>query len=161
MGWFLDHFFGKKVECGVFTNDQLESLIKYHERGEQNGGQLGQDATRIMTGALKLDGRTIGNEMTRVVDLAPECCEKDIEKAIVVVQGIVVKWSAVKTIKIDDIVNEAFIQKIKGWSYSRIPVISKADVGIWNDNQSKWEDWDGTRIYGFLHTKVRVFSSLE
>lgn len=53
--------------------------------------------------------------------------EQDIEKAdVAVTQGIVVKWTSVKSVDIDDVVDAAFIKKIKSWSYSRIPVTGKS-----------------------------------
>jgi hypothetical protein len=67
---------------------------------------------------------------------------------------MIVKWSAVKTVNIDEVVDEAFLKKIKSWSYSRIPVIGKPSKEI-SERSSKQSDWEGTRIYGFLHIKVR------
>jgi metal transporter CNNM len=84
-----------------------------------------------------------------------ELTEKDVEKAdILVVHGMIVKWSAVKTANIDEVVDEAFLKKIKSWSYSRIPVIGKSSKEI-SERSSKQSDWESTRIYGFLHIKVR------
>lgn len=158
IAWLLDTLFSRKAQPGIFTNDQLEELVRCHDRSEKQGGQLGQDATRVAIGALKLESRTIGAEMMRVIDPIPEGVEMDIEKAeVIVANGLVVKWSAVKTINIDEAVDDAFLQKIKSWSYSRLPVISKADIGLWVENEKRpavHEDWDGTRIYGFLHTRV-------
>jgi len=122
-------------------------LIKHHEISEKHGGFLGQDATRIMLGALNLDSRKIGGEIARIPEVQSED-EKDIEKAdLVIVHGMIVKWSAVKTIYIDEPVDENFVKKIKDWSYSRIPVIGRPE------GDSKLE---GKKIFGFLHIKVRL-----
>lgn len=151
----LDKIWDKTTDFGVFTNKELEHVIKYHERSEKHGGQLGQDATRVMTGALKLDSRTIAMETVKTVELPDdEGSEKDVEKAVVIVQGMLVKWSTVNTVDIDEEVNEAFIRKIKGWSYSRIPVISKPEIGFWSGKMKNGEDYDAFRVYGFLHIKV-------
>jgi len=83
--------------------------------------------------------------------------EKDVEKAdVLLVHGMIVKWSAVKTVNIDEVVDEAFLKKVKSWSYSRIPVIGKPSKES-NERSSMQSDWEGTRIYGFLHTKVLRF----
>lgn len=158
IAWLLDTLFSQKAQPAIFTNDQLEELIRYHDRSEKQGGQLGQDAARVAVGALNLESRTIGAEMMRIIDPVPEGVEMDIEKAeVIVAHGLVVKWSAVKTINIDEAVDDVFLRKVKGWSYSRLPVISKADIGLWVENENKptsHENWDGTRVYGFLHTRV-------
>jgi metal transporter CNNM len=166
IAWLLDRICGRKDACSIFSNDQLEELIRYHDRSEKRGGQLGQDATRIAIGALRLESRTIGAEIMRVVDPVPENCEKDIEKAeVIVTSGLVVEWSLVKTVNIDDIIDRAFIKKVKSWSYSRIPVISKAEISAWVGNEKEMpimpgelEKWEGTRIHGFLHIRVSLLS---
>jgi hypothetical protein len=161
IAWILDTLLGKKPQCAIFTNEELEELIKYHDRSERRGGQLGEDAARVAMGALKLESRTIGSEIMRAIPPVPENCEMDIEKApIIVTHGLIVKWSSIKTINIDDLVDDAFLNKVKDWSYSRIPVISKAEIAPWVDDeknlQQQIEDWDGTRIYGVLHTRVSL-----
>jgi len=64
LAWILDGVAGKEDKHGIFTNEQLAILIKYHERAEKHGGMLGPDATRIILGALDLDGRRIGGMYT-------------------------------------------------------------------------------------------------
>ena len=55
-----------------------------------------------------------------------ELTEKNVEKAdVLVVHGMIVKWSAQKTVNADDVVDVAFLKKVKSWSYNRIPVIGK------------------------------------
>lgn len=167
IAWFLDTVFGKGEQdrSGIFSNNQLEALIRHHDETEKKGGHLGPDAARVAIGALKLDSQTIGAETMRAISPEPENGETDIEKAEVIVShGMIVKWSAVKTIKIDESVDLAFLKKVKLWGYSRIPVISKADVGPWGEDEKNLQggidDWDGTRIYGFLHTRVSFCSYL-
>lgn len=128
-------------------------LLKYHERSEKHGGMLGQDALRVMLGALSLDSRRIGGDIARIPKTNYVEDEKDIEKAdFVVVQGMIVKWSAVKTVNINDPVDKTFIKKVKSWSYSRIPVIGESQPKIGkNSGQTCWE---GKKIFGFLHIKV-------
>lgn len=107
----------------------------------------------VVLGALNLDGRRID----RVVDVSEQPSngdETDVEKAeFSIVQGMIVKWWAVKTIDINEAINQGFIDKIKGWSYSRIPVIGKSE-----GKAAESEIWEGTKIFGFVHIKVRVCS---
>jgi metal transporter CNNM len=154
LSWLLDSSCGPCEERGIFTNDELAILIKYHERADKHGGQLGQDATRIILGALNLDARKIGGDITNTPEKTQAENEKDVEKAdVVVVQGMIVKWSAVKTVNINDAVDKAFIEKVKSWSYSRIPVIGN-DTN--DENNVRSLDWAGNKIFGFFHIKVRA-----
>lgn len=153
IAWCLDRVGGHRDAQELFTNEELGGLIRHHEKCEKNGGDLGQDTSRIMLGALKLDCRKIGGETTAVPE--PENRDQDLEKAdLVVVQGMIVKWSAVKAIRIDEHVDEAFIKKVRGWSYSRIPVIGNLGKGREGEVVGEWTH--GTQIHGFLHTKVRI-----
>ena len=116
-----------KYGDGLFNNDEMAGVIKYHQLSEQNGGTLGPDAARVMIGALSLDSREIGGDIA-VIPANNIEDEKDLEKAdLVVLQGLIVHWSAVKTIDVDDVVDEAFIAKVTGWSYSRIAVIGNPE----------------------------------
>ena len=153
LAWLLDHLSGSRDENGIFTNEEMAVLLKYHERSEKHGGMLGQDALRVMLGALKLDSRRIGGDIAIIPEKNYDEGEKDIEKAdLFVVQGMIVKWSSVKTVNIDDRVDMAFIKKVKGWSYSRIPVIGGPQPKI-GENYSQ-TSWEGKKIFGFLHIKV-------
>jgi len=108
----------------------------------------------VVLGALKLDGHRIDRVVPDVPKQVSDGDEKDVEKAeFSVLQGMIVKWCAVKTIDINEAINQEFIDKIKSWSYSRIPVIGKSEK-----KAAESEIWDGTRIFGFLHTKVSVCS---
>ncbi|KAF8853951.1 hypothetical protein BDZ45DRAFT_60775 [Acephala macrosclerotiorum] len=150
IAWCLDRVGGQRDALELFTNEELGGLIRHHEKREKNGGDLGQDASRIMLGALKLDSRKIGGEITAVPE--PENREQDLEKAdLVVVQGMIVKWSAVKVICIDERVDEALIKKVRSWSYSRIPVIGNLGKGREGEDVQEWTH--GTQIHGFLHIK--------
>jgi len=156
LSWLLDLLTSKtrKDEYGVFCNDDLGTLIKYHERSEKNGGKLGQDAGRIILGALNLDSRKIGGEIHMVPASGSEVSERDAEKAdLVVVQGMVVKWHMVKTININEKVDRSFMKKVRKWSYSRIPVIGRSEDQE-NRDAVDLSDWNGTKIFGFLHIKV-------
>lgn len=79
--------------------------------------------------------------------------ERDAEKAdLVVVQGMIVKWHMVKTININEKVDRSFM-KVRMWSYSRIPVIGQSEDQE-NRDVVDLSDWNGTKIFGFLHIKV-------
>jgi len=151
LGWILDNFGGKNDETGTFTNGELESLIKYHERSEDNGGMLGQDASRVMTGALLLDSRKIGGDICSMPEI--ECDHvNDVEKAnIIVFNGIITRWSSVKTVDIDEAVDEHFLAKLKSWSHSRVPVIGTCVVDELPNGNSRWQ---GKEIFGFIYLKV-------
>jgi metal transporter CNNM len=158
LAWVLDHLTGRRDKFNdIFSNDELGTLIKYHERSETHGGRLGPDAARVMLGALNVDSRKIGGEMSRTLEPVKEKSEKDIEKAeTVLFHGMTVGWDAVRTIDINQPVDRTFIDKVKSWSYSRIPVIGKSSERTRERDSSSsqnWEDED-TKIYGFLHTKV-------
>jgi len=139
----------------VFTSDQLAILIKSQEQSENNPiGRLGKDATRVLLGALNLDGRRIDRVVADPREQSFDGDEKDVEKAEhSVVHGMIVKWYAVKTIDINDPVDQDFIDKIRSWSYSRIPVIGKS-----GGRATQSQIWEGTKIFGFLHIKVRICS---
>ncbi len=154
LAWILDFFAGNRLQRNVFTNEELGTVIKYHQRSENHGGKLGHDATRIMLGALNLDSRRIGGELSSIPQAISTEGGKDLEKAdLVVVQGMIIRWSSVNTVDINEIVDESFIRKVKRWSYSRIPVIGKPKRLENRDYDT--ENWEGTQIFGFLHIKVR------
>jgi metal transporter CNNM len=156
LAWLMDQFASKsqKDEYGIFSNDDLAALVKYHERSQKNGGKLGQDTSRIMLGALNLDSRKIGGEIHMVPPSSTEESERDPEKAnLFVVQSMIVKWPMVKTINVNDKVDKAFIRKIRMWSYSRIPVVGESE-GEENRRSFDSSSWNGTKIFGFLHVKV-------
>lgn len=153
LAFLLDTLSGNKGKHEIFTNDEMAALIKYHERSENHGGSIDRDTSRIMLGALNLNSRKVGGNISRI----PEDVEdekftsQDVEKAdLVVSHGMIVPWSAVKTIGIDEPVDGAFIQRVKSWSYSRIPVIDGS-----GGNSIEAQSWEGKRIFGFLHIKVR------
>lgn len=151
LAWLLDHLPTTKDDLGVFTNDQLAVIIKHHDRSEKHGGVLGQDAIRVMLGALKLDNRTIGGNTISTPDQSANKHDKDIERGEAAgIPETTVKWSAVKTVDINDTVDEEFMRMITSWSYTRIPVIGKHEMGA-----NRPEHWKGTEIFGFLHIKVR------
>lgn len=156
--WLLDKIHTKKDEYGIFKNNELAAVIQYHEESKKRGGKLGQDTARIMTGALKLDSVSIDGNTPQTPDSSSEDSEEDLEKAnSAFCQRIIVKWSVVKTVDINDVVDEAFIKKVQGWSYSRIPVIGKPGKGNSKESFSLDAAWEGTEVYGFLH--IRVCSS--
>lgn len=160
LAWCLDRIAGQKDQLELFTNEELGGMIRHHESAEKHGGALGQDTSRIMLGALKLDGRKIGGEIAAVP--MPNNADQDLEKAnLIVVEGMIVKWSAVKAVNIDDPVDEAFLAKIQGWSYSRIPVIGSAGKEREGELPDDLEWTQSTQIYGFLHIKVRACQVLS
>lgn len=157
LAWVFDSVAGRKHGHGLFTNDEIAAVIKYHELSEQNGGTLGLDAARVMLGALRLDARKIGGDIALIPEKSTDD-EKDLEKAdLVVLQGLIVHWEAVKIINIDDVVDEAFIAKVGGWSYSRIPVIGDPEPNEMQDDPAATSyGWEGKQIFGFLHVKVSI-----
>jgi metal transporter CNNM len=153
MGWLLDKLQTKKDRVGIFTNDELQAVIQYHEQSEKRGGKLGQDAARIMRGALKLDSQRLSGDSRKATQPATD--EEDVEKADSAVnQGTIVKWDAVKTVDINDTVDEAFIKKVQSWSYSRIPIIGKRPRANEDGRDSEAETWEGRVVFGFLYAKV-------
>lgn len=154
LAWFLDHIRNiKQDNVALFTKDELASIIKYHERSEKRGGELSRDAVRIVLGTLYNEGRKVGEEI-REYSKSSSGSEKDVERAeIPSSQGLIVKWSAVKSVNINDTVDVAFIQKVKGWCYTRIPVIGERQT----ENNAKGASevhWRCKTIYGFLHVNV-------
>ena len=135
-------------------------LFRSHEKSEKHGGSLGQDTVRVMLGALSLDGHRIGANFSPFPEAQSNGSKEtgsDVEKAdLVIVHGMVVNWSAVKTVDIDEPVDKAFIKKIKSWSYSRIPVVGEAQVeqAEPGSNQMGNTSWDAKKVFGFLHVKV-------
>jgi len=155
IAWLLDGLGARrKDELGVFTNEQLAVIIKQHEKSERRGGDLSSDASRIIVSVLNNDGREIGCETARVPQRS-EDSSKDVEKGSAdMTQGMIVRWSAVKTVDMNEIVDKAFIRKVLAWSYSRIPVVSKQQVNNDNSNSGRRSERDGAQIFGFLHIKV-------
>lgn len=151
----LDTIAGRTAVHGIFTNDEMAAIIKYHEQSENNGGMISPDAARVMLGALSLDSRKIGGDIAMIPDKNTDD-EKDVEKAdLVVLHGLIVHWSGVKTIDINDVVDENFIAKINTWSYSRFPVIGDPQShNLRGDPAATNYRWRGKQIFGFLHVKV-------
>jgi hypothetical protein len=158
ISWLMDRITSRKDNYGIFTNDQLGALIKYHERSAKRGGQLGPDTSRIVVGALSLESCRIGGATAKLPNPTSSGNEKDVEKAeLTAGQDMIVSWRAVKTININESVDKAFIKKIKSWAYSRIPVIGESCTGKESENHPMAPDgWEGTKIFGFLHIKVSV-----
>jgi len=158
ISWLMDRITSRKDNYGIFTNDQLGALIKYHERSMKRGGQLGPDTSRIVVGALSLESCRIGGATAKLPNPTSSDNEKDVEKAeLTAGQDMIVSWRAVKTVNINESVDKAFIKKIKSWAYSRIPVIGESCTGKESENHPMAPDgWEGTKIFGFLHIKVNV-----
>lgn len=157
LGWLLDKSRTKKDRVGIFTNDELQAIIQYHEQSEKRGGRLGQDTARIMLGALKLDSQRLGGDKRQMSQSVK--VEQDVEKADSIAgEELIVPWSAVKTIDINDTVDDAFVKKVQSWSYSRIPVIGKVPPTSNHGKPSdETEGWEGNQVFGFLHIKVSLF----
>lgn len=154
LAWVLDNLgVGHRDELGVFTNEQLAIIVKHHDQTENRGGELSPDATRIILGVLDSDHREIGGEIARIPQ-SSEDSGNDVEKADpFTTRGMIVKWSAVKSIDINEVVDKVFIDKILSWSYSRIPVVGRPHKHESNAFR-KVTRWEGTQIYGFLHIKA-------
>ncbi|KFZ20741.1 hypothetical protein V502_03020 [Pseudogymnoascus sp. VKM F-4520 (FW-2644)] len=162
LSFVLDRLTLPKERGYMYTSEQLAVLIRLHERQEKHGGHLGPDAGRVARGAIDLDGRTLEKsplgafyDNKSITDGAG-----DPEKAYHTTSDIIVPWSAVKFIRIDDPVNEQFITKIKQFSYSRIPVVGNKDLLAIapTDNGNAPSD---QRIFGFLHIKTLLGLDLQ
>ena len=106
-------------------------------------------------GVLNNDERRIGGDVSKIPESNFEDPGNDLEKAKpIVTRGMIVKWSAVKTIDINEVVDQLFIQKVMSWSYSRIPVVGKLDVEQNGIKMQAGSDWEGRQVFGFLHIKV-------
>jgi len=107
---------------------------------------------------LSLESCRIGGATAKLPNPTSSDNEKDVEKAeLTAGQDMIVSWRAVKTVNINESVDKAFIKKIKSWAYSRIPVIGESCTGKESENHPMAPDgWEGTKIFGFLHTKVSV-----
>ena len=156
IAWCLDKIVLPRPERDMYSQEELSQLIKLHERREKHGGKLGPDPGRIMRGALELDGRTM-KEPYATADLADGITttaeQWDLEVANSGRTGVIVPWAAVKYVKIDEEVDDIFVKKLKGWAYSRIPVVGDNEVAT-KPEGTGFEDWDGKRVFGFLHIKV-------
>jgi metal transporter CNNM len=148
----LDKMAPPKENRDIYTNDQLSVLMKFHERAEKHGGDLGPDAGRIIRGALEMDGRTIGTAYRHLLGKSRSGGHQqfDVEKGYYGKPTVIIPWSAVRYVDINEEVNADFITKVRNWSYIRIPVIGTLGRGTKRIEVS----WDGWCIFGFLHIKV-------
>lgn len=162
LSFVLDKLTLPKERSSMYTAEQLAVLIKLHERQEKHGGHLGPDAGRVARGALDLDSRTLEKSSLGAFYDDKNIADNtaDPEKADHITSDIIVPWSAVKFIRIDDPVNEQFIVKIKQLSYSRIPVVGNEDLLTLapTDDGNASND---QRIFGFLHIKVGIAPQSE
>ena len=151
----LDKVAGRSDGNGMFTREEIAAVIKYHDLSDNSNGTIGPDAARIMLGALNLDSRKVGGDIAMVPAKNTDD-EKDVEKAdLIILQGLIVHWSDVKTVNIDDVVDEDFVAKVNSWSYSRIPVIGNPEShSAQSDPVAMDYRWEGKQIFGFLHIKV-------
>ena len=160
----LDTIAGHNGGHGLFTNEEMAGIIKYHELTANKGGGIGSDAARVMLGALNLDSRKVGGDITLVPESNSDD-EKDVEKADLIIRhGLVVRWPDVKSVNIDDIVDENFMTMVNSWSHSRIPVIGDPESHeIEGDPATAIYRPEGKLIFGFLHVKVSKirFSTLN
>jgi metal transporter CNNM len=115
----------------------------------------------VMLGALCLDGHKIGANFspfpeTRSTGFNDKDSDVEKEADLAIVNDMIVNWSAVKTVDIDEPVDKAFIKKVKSWSYSRIPVVGEAQVERSEPfkSPSLHSSWDAKKVFGFLHIKV-------
>lgn len=155
LAWLLDSLGSvHRDEPGKFTNQQLAVLIKHHEDLGDGEGHLSTDAARIILGVLNNDQREVGGEISKPA-LRYDQSSEDMEKgSIQITRGIIVKWSAVRTVDIEEIVDKRFIDKVLSWSYSRVPVIGR-DANIDRGKRYARESvWEGTKLFGYLHIKV-------
>lgn len=158
----LDAVAGRSAGYSIFTREEMAAVIKYHDLSENNRGTIGPDATRVMLGALNLDSRSIGGNIALVPE-TNDSIEKDVEKAdLIVLQELLVHWSDVKTVDIDDVVDEGFMSRLSEWPYSFIPVLGEHEfhkVGI--DPATVEYRWEGKQIFGSLHIKASINPALK
>lgn len=155
LAWLLDTIAGRDDRRNIFTNEEMAAVIKYHDLSKNSQGTIGADAARIMVGALNLDTRKIGADIP-LIPMTDIEGQRDVENGdTIILQRLMVNWSEVKTIHIDDVVDEDFIAKVIAWSHSCIPVLGGSD-GSDKDNSSfaPGYSWDGQQIFGLLHIKV-------
>jgi metal transporter CNNM len=156
LSYLLDTICGPQTDRGIYTLEQLEILIKFHERAEKHGGLLGPDASRVMRSALHLHHQTLrgkcqlsyGKGKTRLAD---------IERGEAAGTGILVPWSSVRRINIHEEVTRELVLRIKNWAYSRIPVVGDLDAGS-HESADSCDGWNNQKVYGFLHVKVDPIS---
>jgi metal transporter CNNM len=153
VSFILDRIAWPCVNRGIYTSEQLGVLIKFHERAERHGGHLGPDAGRIIRGALDLDGRLIQGTNPTYCDKG-KAPEADLERGNPTKYDIIVPWTAVRLININEEVTVGFIAKVRGWAYSRIPVVGDDTVTACNAPAEPERSWKGQKVYGFLHVKV-------
>lgn len=153
----LDTIAGQNEGHGLFTNEEMAGIIKYHELTANKGGGIGSDTARVMLGALNLDSRKVGGDITLVPESNSDD-EKDVEKAdLIIHHGLVVRWPDVKSVNIDDIVDENFIKMVNSWSHNRIPVIGDQESHeTEGDPATAIYRLEGKLIFGFLHVKDLV-----
>lgn len=158
LSYLLDTISGPQVDRGIYTVDQLEILIKFHERAEKHGGLLGPDASRVMRGALNLDRRTLRGECQPNFGKG-KAPLADIERGEATESDILVPWSSVRCISINEEVTKELILRIKNWAYSRIPVVGDLEAGD-QESADCYGGWNNQKVYGFLHVKVDSISFL-
>jgi metal transporter CNNM len=158
----LDTIAGRSPGYSIFTREEMAAVIKYHDLSENSHGTIGPDATRVMLGALNLDSRSIGGDIALVPETNTSV-EKDVEKADpIVLQELLVHWSDVKTVDIDDVVDDKFMSRVNDWSYSCIPVLGKHEFHkVEMDPATVEYRWEGRQLFGFLHIKVSIVPALE
>jgi hypothetical protein len=79
-----------------------------------------------------------------------------------VLQELLVHWSDVKTVDIDDVVDDKFMSRVNDWSNSCIPVLGKHEFQkVEMDPATVEYRWEGRQLFGFLHIKVGIDPALE
>lgn len=132
--------------------EQLGILIKFHERAEKHGGLLGPDAGRVMRGALDLDHRTLRGDCQLSFE-KDKALLTDVEKGETLKSEIIVPWSSVRCVSVNEEVTKDLVQRIKGWAYSRIPVVGDLEAAC-SESAKCCAGWEDQKVYGFLHVKV-------
>lgn len=131
----LDYFAGSKTD--MLAVPELAALIQYAQKHHK----IASDAATIMWDALALDQRQIGGYKSASTTAESE---KDLEngeqqQTTPPPGSIITPWSTVKTVHIDDPIDDDFINKVKHWRFSRIPVVGNSE------------------IFGYFHVKVRTY----
>ncbi len=100
LSWILDKVMGEEIPS-TYTNTELKKLVEIYEKDKNV--ELQSKVANIMTGALNLDGKCVG-------DL-----------------GLMVPWDDVYKISMNTLLNFEILSDFFGKGYSRIPIYSDMD----------------------------------
>lgn len=127
---------------------------KTHALPIENIDKLGADARRIILGVFDLENKSVGDAKCMRSLTKTDGPVKDLERPDdLAVQSLIVKWSQVKTVGINEKVDKELVKRLGKSPYSRILVVGDSE-----NEERRWENsslWKGNKIFGFFHVKVR------